>query len=92
MRIILQCFREGLRVVTEIGVGFFVIVVMSILLPHALCPKMVFFGMVALVTSGILFFDGIERLNEIFYAWIAGYLIVWLIVGSTLFQQLNPAR
>ncbi len=85
-------FRESLKLVAVFGIGFFAVVAMSIILPYAPCPKMVFFGMVALVTSGIIFFDGIEKLNEVFYAWIAGYLIVWLIVGSALFQQLNPIK
>ena len=85
-------FRESLKLVAAFGIGFFVMVVMSIILPYAPCPKMAFFGMVALVTSGIIFFDRIEKLDEIFYAWIAGYLIVWLIVGSTVFQQLNPIK
>lgn len=85
-------FRESLKLVAAFGIEFFAIVAMSIILPYAPCPKTVFFGMAALVTSGIIFFDGIEKLDEIFYAGIAGYLIVWLIVGSTFFQQLNPAR
>ena len=92
MGLVSKNFQEALKLVAAFGIGFFALLAMSIILPHAPCPKMAFFGMVALVASGIIFFDGIEKLNEVFYAWIAGYLIVWLIVGSALFQQLNPIK
>lgn len=92
MGLVSKNFQEALKLVAAFGIGFFALLAVSIILPHAPCPKMAFFGMVALVASGIIFFDGIEKLDEVFYAGIAGYLIVWLLVGSNAFQQLNSIK